>query len=106
LRSDAPESRRWLGFGVAFILPASSLLPSKSTNVLVWPFVWIGGPREFRSFIYTALLEYFLTQLKLAPISAPASSRFSDRGHANLTNSWRPVLYKPRARRPFFFLPI
>jgi sec-independent protein translocase protein TatC len=38
-------------------------------NVLVWPFVWVAGP-ENSKFIYTALLEYFMTQLKLAMFGA------------------------------------
>ncbi len=38
-------------------------------NVLVWPFVWVAGP-EHSKFIYTALLEYFITQLKLALFGA------------------------------------
>src|SRR6187399_226202 len=38
-------------------------------NVLVWPFVLVAGP-ENSKFIYTALLEYFLTQLKLALFGA------------------------------------
>ncbi|MGD9845916.1 MAG: twin-arginine translocase subunit TatC [Variibacter sp.] len=38
-------------------------------NVLVWPFIWIAGP-ENTKFIYTALLEYFLTQLKVAMFGA------------------------------------
>src|SRR6202000_2452398 len=38
-------------------------------NVLVWPFVWVAGP-ENSKFIYTALLEYFMTQLKLALFGA------------------------------------
>jgi sec-independent protein translocase protein TatC len=38
-------------------------------NVLVWPFVWIAGA-ENSKFIYTALLEYFITQLKLAMFGA------------------------------------
>jgi sec-independent protein translocase protein TatC len=38
-------------------------------NVLVWPFVWVAGP-ENSKFIYTALLEYFITQLKLAMFGA------------------------------------
>src|SRR5471032_136040 len=38
-------------------------------NILVWPFVWIAGP-ENSKFIYTALLEYFITQLKLAMFGA------------------------------------
>jgi sec-independent protein translocase protein TatC len=35
----------------------------------VWPFVWVAGP-ENSKFIYTALLEYFVTQLKLAMFGA------------------------------------
>ena len=38
-------------------------------NILVWPYVWIAGA-ENSKFIYTALLEYFITQLKLALIGA------------------------------------
>jgi len=38
-------------------------------NVLVQPFVWVAGI-ENSKFIYTALLEYFLTQLKLAMFGA------------------------------------
>ena len=38
-------------------------------NVLVWPFVLVAGP-ENSKFIYTALLEYFVTQLKLAMFGA------------------------------------
>jgi hypothetical protein len=52
-----------LGFGVAFIF--CFFFAKQIYNVLVWPFVWVAGP-ENSKFIYTALLEYFLTQLKLA----------------------------------------
>ena len=38
-------------------------------NMLVWPYVWIAGV-ENTKFIYTALLEYFITQLKLAMFGA------------------------------------
>ncbi|MEA2952542.1 MAG: sec-independent protein translocase protein TatC [Alphaproteobacteria bacterium] len=38
-------------------------------NILVWPFVWVVGP-ENSKFIYTALLEYFVTQIKLAMFGA------------------------------------
>jgi sec-independent protein translocase protein TatC len=38
-------------------------------NVLVWPFVFVAGP-ENSKFIYTALLEYFITQLKLSLFGA------------------------------------
>ena len=38
-------------------------------NILVWPFVWVAGA-ENSKFIYTALLEYFITQLKLALFGA------------------------------------
>ena len=37
--------------------------------MLVWPFVWVAGA-ENSKFIYTALLEYFLTQLKIAMFGA------------------------------------
>ena len=38
-------------------------------NVLVWPFVWVAGA-DHSKFIYTALLEYFVTQIKLALFGA------------------------------------
>jgi sec-independent protein translocase protein TatC len=38
-------------------------------DVLIWPFVWIAGV-ENSKFIYTALLEYFFTQLKVALFGA------------------------------------
>jgi sec-independent protein translocase protein TatC len=38
-------------------------------DVLVWPFVWVAGA-ENSKFIYTALLEYFITQLKVALFGA------------------------------------
>src|ERR1700758_4848385 len=56
-----------LGFGVAFIF--CFFFARHIYNVLVWPFVWVAGP-ENSKFIYTALLEYFITQLKLALFGA------------------------------------
>lgn len=53
-----------------FIMFAVCFLFAKQIyNILVWPFVWVVGP-ENSKFIYTALLEYFLTQLKLALFGA------------------------------------
>src|SRR6202140_755149 len=56
-----------LAFGIAFIF--CFFFAKQIYNVLVWPFVWIAGPENSR-FIYTALLEYFITQLKLAMFGA------------------------------------
>src|SRR5437016_1137473 len=56
-----------LGFGIAFI--SCFCFAKQIYNVLVWPFVWVAGA-ENSKFIYTALLEYFLTQLKLALFGA------------------------------------
>jgi len=56
-----------LGFGVAFI--ACFFFAKPIYNVLVWPYVWVAGA-ENSTFIYTALLEYFITQLKLALFGA------------------------------------
>ncbi|MBY0383201.1 MAG: twin-arginine translocase subunit TatC [Xanthobacteraceae bacterium] len=56
-----------LAFGVAFIL--CFFFAKQIYNILVWPFVWVAGP-ENSKFIYTALLEYFITQLKLALFGA------------------------------------
>jgi sec-independent protein translocase protein TatC len=52
-----------LTFGLCFVFAKDIY------NVLVWPFVWVAGP-EHSKFIYTALLEYFITQLKLAMFGA------------------------------------
>jgi sec-independent protein translocase protein TatC len=56
-----------IAFAVTFILCFA--FAKQIYNVLVWPFVWVAGP-ENSKFIYTALLEYFLTQLKLAMFGA------------------------------------
>src|SRR6201984_3198491 len=56
-----------LGFGIAFIF--CFFFAKQIYNVLVWPFVWVAGP-ENSKFIYTALLEYFITQRKLALFGA------------------------------------
>jgi sec-independent protein translocase protein TatC len=56
-----------LGFGAAFII--CFFFSRYIYNVLVWPFVWVAGP-ENSKFIYTALLEYFVTELKLALFGA------------------------------------
>jgi len=59
--------RALLAFGVMFI--ACFFFAKQIYNVLVWPFVLVAGP-ENSKFIYTALLEYFITQLKLAMFGA------------------------------------
>jgi sec-independent protein translocase protein TatC len=56
-----------LGFGAAFLI--CFYFASDIYNILVWPFIWIAGP-ENSKFIYTALLEFFLTKLKLALFGA------------------------------------
>src|ERR1700692_4557297 len=56
-----------LGFGIAFIF--CFFFAKQIYNVLVWPFVFVAGA-ENSKFIYTALLEYFITQLKLAMFGA------------------------------------
>lgn len=56
-----------LGFCIAFIV--CFLFAKRIYNVLVWPFVLVAGAEHSR-FIYTALLEYFITQLKLALFGA------------------------------------
>ena len=38
-------------------------------NILVWPYVFVAGAANSK-FIYTALLEYFVTQLKLSLFGA------------------------------------
>src|SRR3954470_16033739 len=56
-----------LAFSVMFI--GCFFFAKPIYNVLVWPFVWVAGPEQSK-FIYTALLEYFITQLKLAMFGA------------------------------------
>jgi sec-independent protein translocase protein TatC len=56
-----------IAFALTFIL--CFVFARQIYNVLVWPFVWVAGP-ENSKFIYTALLEYFITQLKLAMFGA------------------------------------
>ena len=56
-----------IAFGIAFIF--CFFFAKQIYNVLVWPYVWVAGA-ENSKFIYTALLEYFVTQLKLAMFGA------------------------------------
>ena len=56
-----------LAFAVMFIL--CFFFAKQIYNILVWPFVFVAGV-EHSKFIYTALLEYFITQLKLAMFGA------------------------------------
>jgi sec-independent protein translocase protein TatC len=56
-----------IAFAIAFIFCFA--FAKQIYNILVWPFVWIAGV-ENSKFIYTALLEYFLTQLKIAMFGA------------------------------------
>jgi sec-independent protein translocase protein TatC len=56
-----------IAFGVAFILCFA--FAKQIYNILVQPFVWVAGAEQSK-FIYTALLEYFITQLKLAMFGA------------------------------------
>lgn len=79
-------------------------------NILVWPYVWIAGA-ENSKFIYTALLEYFITQLKLAlfgaafvsfPIVATQIYKFVAPGlYRNERRAFLPYLF---ATPIFFFL--
>ena len=52
---------------IAFIL--CFFFAKQIFNVLIWPFEWVAGAANTK-FIYTALLEYFWTQLKLAMFGA------------------------------------
>src|SRR5438093_8705107 len=56
-----------IAFAVAFV--GCFFFAKTIYNVLTWPFVWVAGP-ENSKFIYTGLLEYFVTQLKLAMFGA------------------------------------
>jgi len=56
-----------LAFGVMFVV--CFIFAKDIYNVLMWPFVREAGA-EHSTFIYTALLEYFITQIKLAMFGA------------------------------------
>ena len=56
-----------IAFFIAFIF--SFFFAKQIYNILVQPFVWEAGAANSK-FIYTALLEYFITQLKLAMFGA------------------------------------
>jgi sec-independent protein translocase protein TatC len=56
-----------MAFLVMFI--ACFFFAKQIYNVLVWPFIWVAGAAHSK-FIYTALLEYFVTQIKLAMFGA------------------------------------
>ena len=96
-----------LGFGIAFIL--CFFIAKHIYNWLVWPFVWVAGP-ENSKFIYTALLEYFITQLKVAlfgagfisfPIVATQIYKFVAPGlYRHERNAFRPYLIAT----PVFFV--
>ena len=56
-----------IAFAIAFAL--CFVFARQIYNILVMPYVWVAGA-ENSTFIYTALLEYFITQLKLAMFGA------------------------------------
>ncbi len=56
-----------IAFAIAFAL--CFVFAKQIYNILVLPYVWVAGA-ENSTFIYTALLEYFITQLKLAMFGA------------------------------------
>jgi len=56
-----------IAFGLAFI--GCFFFSKQIYNVLIWPYVWVAGA-ENSKFIYTALLELFVTHLKLAMFGA------------------------------------
>ena len=56
-----------VAFGLTFI--ACFFFAGDIYNILIKPFAWVAGP-EHTKFIYTALLEYFWTKLKLAMFGA------------------------------------
>jgi sec-independent protein translocase protein TatC len=56
-----------LAFFVTFVV--CFFFAKQIYNILVWPFVVVAGV-EHSKFIYTALLEYFVTQIKLAIFGA------------------------------------
>jgi sec-independent protein translocase protein TatC len=97
-----------IGFGIAFIF--CFFFAKQIFNVLVWPFVLVAGGGDASKFQYTALLEYFVTQLKLAlfgagfisfPIVATQIYKFVAPGlYRHERNAFRPYLIAT----PVFFV--
>ena len=97
-----------IAFAIMFIL--CFVFAKQIYNILVWPFVWVAGP-ENSKVIYTQLLEYFITQLKVAlfgagfisfPIVATQIYRFVAPGlYKHERNAFLPYLI---ATPVFFFL--
>jgi sec-independent protein translocase protein TatC len=95
-----------IAFAVTFAL--CFFFAKQIYNILVWPFVLVAGA-ENSKFIYTALLEYFITQLKLAmfgagflsfPVVATQIYMFVAPGlYRNERNAFLPYL----VATPFFF---
>jgi sec-independent protein translocase protein TatC len=56
-----------IAFGLACVV--CFFFAKQIYNILIWPYVWVAGV-EHSKFIYTALLEYFVTQLKIALFGA------------------------------------
>ena len=56
-----------IAFAITFVI--CFFFAGEIYNVLIFPFEWVAGTDQTR-FIYTALLEYFWTQLKLAMFGA------------------------------------
>jgi len=56
-----------VAFGLTFVV--CFFFAGDIYNILIKPFAWVAGP-EHTKFIYTALLEYFWTKLKLAMFGA------------------------------------
>jgi sec-independent protein translocase protein TatC len=56
-----------IAFGIA--LAGCFFIAKHIFNILTWPYIWVAGA-EHSKFIYTALLEYFVVQLKLAMFGA------------------------------------
>ncbi|KAA5602085.1 twin-arginine translocase subunit TatC [Blastochloris sulfoviridis] len=96
-----------IAFFVLFIL--CFFFAKQIYNVLVLPFTWVAGAGNTK-FIYTALLEYFFTQLKIAafgalflsfPVIAIQIYAFVAPGlYAHERNAFRPYL----VATPVFFL--
>ena len=96
-----------IAFFVLFIL--CFFFAKQIYNVLVLPFTWVAGAGNTK-FIYTALLEYFFTQLKIAafgalflsfPVIAIQIYAFVAPGlYAHERNAFRPYLFAT----PVFFL--
>ena len=92
-----------IAFAAAFIV--CFFFAGRIYNVLIFPFEWVAGSDQTR-FIYTALLEYFWTQLKLAMFGAMFGGGGRDRDNQNIFAVLAMALLAPIAAMAIMCTPL